>query len=982
MKKLLFLILCTATIAAIAQTGVTVTYALEETVASADGTFPYKKYKNDPLKSRWYTLSNGLTVILSPNKTTPRIQTLIGTKAGSKSDPSDNTGLAHYLEHMLFKGTDKYGTLDFAKEKVYLDQIDVLYENYNHEKNEVKRKNIYHQIDSVSGLAAKLAIANEYDKLVQSIGAQGTNAYTSFEQTVYVNDIPSNEISKWLSIEAERFRNPILRLFHTELEAVYEEKNRTLDNDGRKMSTALYANLFNNHNYGLQTTIGTVEDLKNPSLVKIRNYYTTYYVPNNMAIIMSGDFDPDKVITEIDRKFSYMQTKTVPTYTYRPEVPKSAPTYVDVNGPDAEYVYIGFRMPGAGSREASLLTLTDLLLSNNSAGLIDLNLVKSQKVLGASSSPNIMKDYSVHLLNGRPKEGQSLEEVRDLLLGELTKLKKGDFDYTMVGSIVQNNKVSKMRDFEDNNGRASTLLSYFILGTSYESGLREDDLLLSFTKEEIVSFVNKFYTDDYIVCYKHKAKDNTIQKVEKPEIHKVEVNRNATSPFVVNILNTESAKLLPKYVDFDKDIEKVRLKNNVNAYFVKNETNQLFTLYYVLDAGKYNDLKLAYAVNYLPFLGTSKYSADQIATEFYKLACNYGVSVNNKQSYVYLSGLAENFEKSLALFEELLADAQPNLDALKNLVARTLKSRKDSKLNKSVILNSALRNYVIYGSDNPFTYILSEKELTSLKPEELCTYIHNLVRYQHKVFYYGPETSKTIKTILDSKHQSVSKKLDLPPFKVFIKSEVKNNAVYFANYDMVQAEISWYRRLDKVNRDNDALISIFNEYFGGGMSSLVFQTIRESKALAYSTYSYYTQGNEPGEYDGISAYIGAQADKLPEAIPAMNELLDKLPESELLLSNCKASMKSQLESNRTIGADLLFAFDESIKWGYKVDPSKALYEKIDKISYKDLEALHSKCYSKKPYTYFMIANKEKIDMKELGKIGTVKELTLEEIFGY
>jgi predicted Zn-dependent peptidase len=981
MKKSLLLIVCLLGIKVFAQSPTAQT-VVEELKTSPDGKFSYVVYKNDPLKSRWYTLENGLTVILSPNASKPRIQTLIATKAGSKSDPSDNTGLAHYLEHLLFKGTDKYGTLDFAKEKVYLDQIDALYEKYNHTTDEAARKKIYHEIDSVSGLAAKYAIANEYDKMLQSLGATGTNAFTSFEQTVYVNDIPSNEVSRWLSVESERFRNPVLRLFHTELEAVYEEKNRTLDNDGRKMFYALYENLFKKHNYGLQTTIGTVEDLKNPSLEKIRNYFKTYYVPNNMAIILSGDFDPDKLIVEINEKFAYMKPSPVPVYNFEPEATKTTPTSIDVYGPDAEYVYIGYRFPGAGTREAALLRLSDLLMSNNSAGLIDLDLVKSQKVLGASCSPNIMKDYSVHQFSGRPKEGQTLEEVRDLLLAEIEKLKKGDFDYSMVKSIVQNNKVEQMRNFEENNGRASTLLNYFTLGVNYGSGLLEDELMLSFTKEDIINFANKYYTNDYVVCLKHKGKDNSIVKIDKPEIHKVEVNRDATSPFVESILNAPSQKLMPRYIDYKKDIETVQLKNNINAYFVKNETNQLFTLYYVLDAGKYNDLKLAFAVNYLPYLGTSKYSADQIATEFYKLACDFGVSVGNKQSYVYLSGLTENFEKSVALFEELLADAKPDEAALKNLVARTLKSRKDSKLNKSTILNSAMRNYVVYGADNPFRYNLSEADLNNLKPEELCNYIHNLVKYQHKVFYYGPENSTTIKTVLNAKHKSVSKKLVLPAAKVFTKREITENEVYFANYDMVQAEIAWYRRLGKVDHANDAIIGVFNEYFGGGMSSLVFQTIRESKALAYSTYSYYTQGNEPGEYDGITSYVGAQADKLPEAIPAMNELLTTLPESDLLLSNCKAALKSQIESNRTVGTAILFAFDDAQKWGYKEDPDKAFYENIDKITYKELNEFHKASYSNKPYAYYLIANKDKIKMEELEKIAKVKVLTLEEIFGY
>ncbi|MFN7302727.1 MAG: M16 family metallopeptidase, partial [Bacteroidota bacterium] len=243
------------------------------------------EYSGDPLKTRYYKMPNGLTLITSINKEQPRVQTMIAVKTGSKNDPADNTGLAHYLEHMLFKGTDKYGTLNWTEEKKVLDEIDALYERYNSSSSEAERKTIYRLIDSASARAARLAVANEYDKMCQSIGAQGTNAFTSFEQTVYINDIPSNALHKWIELESERFRNPVLRLFHTELEAVYEEKNISLDDDMDQVYEKLLAALFRNHNYGKQTTIGTVEHLKNPSLKAIREYYYKYYVPNNMAII-------------------------------------------------------------------------------------------------------------------------------------------------------------------------------------------------------------------------------------------------------------------------------------------------------------------------------------------------------------------------------------------------------------------------------------------------------------------------------------------------------------------------------------------------------------------------------------------------------------------------------------------------------------------------------------------------------------------------
>ena len=263
----------------------------------------YKTSKNDPLNARIYKLDNGLKVYLTVYNDAPRVQTNIAIKAGSKNDPADATGLAHYLEHMLFKGTDMYGSLDYEKEKPLLDKIEALYEEYRSivMTDTLNRERVWNQIDSISGEAAKYAIANEYDKMLSGIGAKGTNAYTSNEKTVYVNDIPSNQIEKWLKIEAERFRKPVLRLFHTELETVYEEKNRGLDNDGRKMFQALMSGIFKQHQYGTQSTIGTITHLKNPSLVEINKFYDKYYVPNNMAICLSGDFDFDQTIKLIDK---------------------------------------------------------------------------------------------------------------------------------------------------------------------------------------------------------------------------------------------------------------------------------------------------------------------------------------------------------------------------------------------------------------------------------------------------------------------------------------------------------------------------------------------------------------------------------------------------------------------------------------------------------------------------------------------------------
>ena len=163
------------------------------------------------------TLDNGLTVYISPNSEEPRFYAEIITRAGSKHDPATNTGLAHYLEHLLFKGTQSFGTQDYSSEEPILRKISDLYEKRGAEKNESIRAKIYEEINLLSTEAAKLAIPNEMDRIYSDMGAKGLNAHTWHEETVYKVDLPANRLEHWAKIESERFANPVLRLFHTEV---------------------------------------------------------------------------------------------------------------------------------------------------------------------------------------------------------------------------------------------------------------------------------------------------------------------------------------------------------------------------------------------------------------------------------------------------------------------------------------------------------------------------------------------------------------------------------------------------------------------------------------------------------------------------------------------------------------------------------------------------------------------------------------------
>lgn len=944
------------------------------------GGYTYKYVTNDPTQARFYTLKNGLTVILSPTKKDPRIQAYVATKAGSKTDPATNTGLAHYLEHMLFKGTDKYGSLDWAKEKAELDKIDALYEQYNKSKDELQRQTIYKKIDSISGVASKYAIANEYDKMMSAMGAQGTNAWTSFEETVYTDDVPASALDKYLTVQAERFRNPVLRIFHTELEAVYEEKNRSLDSDNSKVFETLFSTLFQNHNYGKQTTIGTVEHLKNPSLVEIRKYFNTYYVPNNMGIIMSGDFNPDEAIAKIDKAFSYMQSKPVPKYAFQPEVPLTAPVVKEVVGPDAESVAIGFRLPGNKDKDALLADLVGSILTNGKAGLLDLNLVKKQKLLRAGAFTYILQDHGVLWLNAAPTSGQSLEEVQSLVLNEIENLKKGNFDADLLPSIVNNIKKEKIQETEKYSDRASMLQRAFNAELDWRDQVAYVNSLSKIKKEDVVAFANKYLGNNYVAVLKRKGENKNPQKIEKPAITPVETNADKQSAFVKMVNDMPNTPSQPVFLDFDKDIQKSKL-GKAEVLYVPNTENQLYRLRYRYKIGSLNDLKQPLAAQYIQFLGTDKKSAEDISKEFYKIASSFNVSTGEEYTTVTIEGLQENFDQAVKLYEDLVLNAKPNEDALKALKARLAKSRKDAKANKGAILNG-LTNYALYGPKNKFNNTLSDAEINALTAQELVDRMRNLNSYEQTVIYYGPAKLKDLTAKLATLHKVPSTFATPQPLKVFAQVPQTKTQVLFTDYDMVQAETRWIRNTDVYDPAKTTMVNVFNNYFGGGMGSIVFQTIRESKALAYSTFGYYVQPQKKDDKYYMMSYVGSQADKFNDAVGAMNDLLTKMPELPTNLELAKNQVKKDIQTERIMQDDIIFRYLAAKQLGLKDDIRKQTYASVDKITMDDVKAFHAANLAGKPYTYALVASEKKVNMDDLKKIGEVKKISLEELFGY
>ena len=953
-----------------------------QTKTGEEGGYAYEYVEGDPMKSRIYTLDNGLKVYLSYYANAPRIQVYTPVKAGGKNDPASNTGLAHYLEHMMFKGNDKFGTLDFEKESVMLDSIEAMFNHYATLTDDEDRKDYYTKIDAYSNETAKLAIPNEYDKMISMIGGKGLNAYTTKDRTVYTVDIPSNELGRFLEIEGSRFRKIVNRLFHTELEAVYEEKNRGLDSDGRKVYEALNTSLYTKHQYGTQSVLGTIDHLKNPSITEIKAYFNTYYKPNNVAVCMSGDLDFTEAITLIDKEFgSWEPNNNLPVWTKIEEDPLTEPIVAEVFGPDAEFLQMGFRFNGMSSDEYIKVQLVDMILNNSKAGLIDLNLKQKQTVLNAGSYVSSMNDYSTHTIYGNAKQGQSLEEVRDLILEQVELLKKGEFEDWLLDAVITDFKKSQMSQYESNRSRANSMVMAFTNDMPWADYIQKIDKMEKITKEELVAFANVKYGKNYAIVYKRNGEDPNKQKVDKPTITKVPLNRDVKSDFHNTVASQEVKKLAPVFLDFKADINTVNV-NNVEVLSKVNKENELFDLTYLLDMGKNADPKLAIAVQYLEFLGNDKYSSEELQKELYKIGCGFSVFASTDRTYVTLSGLNENMEKATALFESLLANPTPNQEALDKMIDRSLKSRSDAKKSKGNILWSGLRNYAKYGADNPFTNVLSNHELQELKAEELTNIIKGITTYPHRVLYFGPRNTNELKVFLGEYHKVPAEFTSVPELKEFAELDIDDQQVYWADYDMVQTEIVFQSKSDAYDAKLTPATRLFNEYFGGGMNSIVFQEIREAQGLAYSVFSSYSQGSKKEKSDYLFAYIGTQADKQGEAMDAMMELLNNMPESEGAFKIAKEAILNKIESERVTKSSVLWNYVNAQDKGLDYDIRKDTYEQVAAMSFDDLKAFQEKYIKDKKYVTVLVGSRDKINFEDLAKYGEVKELTLDELFGY
>ncbi len=943
----------------------------------------YRSVPYDPWQVREYILSNGIRLFVSVNRVQPRIFTHVAFRAGSKHDPPDTTGLAHYMEHMLFKGTRRIGALDWESESKLLDRISDLYERHRKTADAEEREALYRQIDQLSFEAAQLVAPNEYDQLASALGAQATNAYTWLEQTVYVNDIPANELDRWMKLESERFRYIALRLFHTELETVYEEFNYSQDQDFRKANQALRESLFPNHPYGTQTTLGHPSHLRNPSMKNIHTFFEKYYVPGNMAIVLAGDLDPDACFDLAERHFGDLAPRPVPAFTHDEQPAMRQPIRREVFGKEAPYLMMGWRCGPARTDDPLFIMLLEALMHNEQAGLLDINLNQRQKVLTSRSWSWTYEDYSAFGLVGRSREGQSLAEVESLLLRQVEQVREGAFSDALFEAVVNNLKLENILSGEKNSSRASAISQMFVLGVDWKRFVQRIDWMEKLDKETFVEWVGRMIRpDNYAIVYKLQGEDDSVVKVKKPPITPVQVNRGALSTFGKEFLSSPPARMQPRFADFQRSIHRHEMQKGLRLDYVRNPENSLFRLDFIFDFGQMADRHLVPALLYLPYLGTDKYSPQALQEAFFRLGLSYDVYCSQRKAYITLQGLDENLEEGLALLEHLLHRPRPDTAALRNLVSDIRMRREHQKQSRPFILRQALAQFGMYGEDSPFRNRLSADELQKLEAEDLIGRLTGLSGLEHQVYYFGPRDPVAIEQLIRREHRVPD--MLKPPLRAraFPQLETSRDRVFLVDFPIVQADVLMLSRgTPHFSLEEHCFSKLYNDYFGSGLSSVVFQDIRESKALAYSTYVRYTTPPVGNESHYLQAYIGTQPDKLTDALPAMRDLIDNMPVVHSRINQARDAILRRLESESIPPRQLYWKARSTWDLGYGHDLRRELYRHAQQTGPEDLQDFHEQHVRRRAFSILILGQEDHLDMPFLESLGEITRLDPEALFG-
>ena len=941
--------------------------------------------KPSPLDVEIYTLENGLTVMLNEDRNETSVFGAVVIDGGGKRDPADATGIAHYLEHVLFKGTSKMGTTNYAKEKIYLDSIEVLYDELSKKEDKKTRLKIQKHINDLSVKASEYAIPNEFTRLIEGMGGTGLNAGTGYDFIYYFNSFPSAQIEKWVDLYSHRFLDPVFRLFQSELETVYEEKNRAMDNPFRVFNETSRKYFFKNHPYGQQTILGSVEHLKTPSLSKMKEYYNKYYVPNNMHLLIAGDFDKRDVKKLIKAKFGKLKKGADVEQLDIAEDDFSGREVVDLAITPYRVARFGYRTVKPNHEDAVVLDLISNIFSNSSkTGLLN-KLNNENKVLGSYATTGLGgTDHGGFGFGFVPKDDtQSFEDGENLILKEIDKVKSGEFSEDLLQSIKLNMSMDHETRMESVDGRTWLIMSTILDNVPWEEIKNYPNKVNSVTKQKVVEVANKYFTDNYLIVRSDKG-DNKKVKLEKPPFKPVEPQNSESSSEYADMLNDiEPKKIDPRFVDFKKDVRVEEIGDNTHFYYVKNPVNSIFSMNLQFGQGTIENAALSQSADFISLLGTKNKTFDQYKNELQKIGSKIEVYTNGNYFGFSISGFDKFFNETLDLLNEFMSDMHvrdEDNSKLEKLVESS-KLTRDQEFKDPSTAGRALRDYVMYGKKSPFLRRSTLKEVQDMTSDFLIDQAKEAMQYEVDIFYTG--TINEVAVIDQIKNRlsiSDNLKASKSPITMDYKKHTRNKVFLIDDPKAVQSQIYIMGQGKVLDMESRSTSDVFNKYFGSGMASIIFQEIREFRSLAYTAYGAYVNRPDvelPGYFIG---YMGTQVDKSMEAISTYMDLFKNMPIKESRISTIKSGLTQSINTRKPGWRSQGAYVSRARKQGYDKDPNILDYNNYDNVNFDDIINFYQNNITKDPIVITILTDKSKINIDKILDYGELIEVKKKNIF--
>ncbi len=929
------------------------------------------------LKTKTFHLDNGLKVVMCEDHTQPEIYGAVYVHAGSKNDPLDATGMAHYFEHIMFKGTDKIGTTNWKAEKVFLDSIDLMYDRLHETTDVAARQAIQQKINSLSQKSAEYAIPNEVDVILTQMGGKGLNAGTSYDQTMYYNTFPSNQLSKWMDVYVERFRNPVFRLFQSELETVYEEKNMYGDSPINAFQEYLFKEFAGEHPYG-RPVIGYTQHLKNPQTSKMREFYNTYYVANNMTLILVGDFDIDATEPLVAEKFGTWRSGKLPqepTYT----LPKfNGPTVKEVKMTPIKMGALVF--PGVKITDPDYLPLTLAcgIFSNGETGLTD-KLMLDGKIMAAMLLPLSLQDGGGNVMIYIPKLlGQSHEEAESLIFECLDRLKKGDFSDDLFEAMRMSTLTERIREMESLNSLANLFLEMEMRDMTYEDYLAETERLRTITKDEVVAIANKYFGNDYLDV-RSKMGFPAKDKVDKPNWKPIEAkNTEAKSDFAKAIEAQQVPEVEPQIIMFGEDVKITDVNDSFKLFSTANPRNDLFRLEVKFNYGTAHDPDLSRAVQYLNMQGTQTLTPEEFALALQKMGATIDCYCSDNDLTVRMTGFEKDMNDIVALCSQKLFSPSNKETYIQTLVESEQADLKTSRDDASTWAR-AVRAYALYGDQSDYLNHTPLKQWKKKSGEELLAEVAEALKYDGYVLYSGNTEPKLVENML-KENQLVRTNAQKGHEKVYVEQKFSEPQVFIAsNNKFRQSNIYFYVPGEKLSMKDEALSLVFNKYFGTDMYSIVFQEIREFRSLGYTAYSYYTYDYLERKPGSLFGFLGTQSDKTIDGMNAFKELIVNMPVRMEKFNASKEALLKARSSDYVGFRNMPSSVQNWMKKGYDHDPRGEVTEIIRETSFDEVQGFYNRIIKDRPVVIMMSGNQKKIDKKELAKFGKVTKLKYKDI---